>query len=284
MHEDEESDAPQQTATLPQRSFDTTLSDELDTVSTPINTIAFFEEPDPAVATAQHSGQESSASPPPPSATALTESSSNAKVDTIPEDTEKDEYRDEADQNEAEHRDDSNKQQQTYNKLSADLATLKAKIEQIGNDNKRMEQELQQKSQDADDLTHEYEQKLMEYDKEYEAQQKLIEEEERCIEELEREFQEKLAKHNIDEATLKNSGVDSEFDTLIRNGHNNKHAQKSSIVLYDNSFAINHQLQLEIDKLMDHIGWLKQSKIQLVKNTATEVDRLRGIIKQFPNK
>ncbi len=32
-----------------------------------------------------------------------------------------------------------------------------------------------------------------------------------------------------------------------------KHAQKSSIVLYDNSFAIKHQLQVEIDKLTKQI-------------------------------
>jgi len=140
--------------------------------------------------------------------------------------------------------------------------------------------EQMEESQQLSSMTAAYDKKIMEYDNEFHAQQRLIEEEERLIAKYQKEFNEKLAEHNMDASEIKGSG-----DAMLRNGNNgSKHAPQSSIVLYDNSFAINHQLQLEIEKLSEQIEWLQTSKITLVKNTAAEVDRLRGIIKQFQPK
>jgi len=260
-----------------------------------MNTLNYYDEPD---ANNNLTGNESSASPPPPTATLpiSTGDSQTAKwEDTIPEDTEKDEYNEKEDENEQDgqsdeqadeqpepqeaHEVDTEQDAQQIAKLEADLEAMRSKLEQIKIENMVFTQEMASSSH-LTSLTNEYDEKIMQYDREYLEQQQLIEEEERVIEELEREFQEKLAKHNIDEASLKNNEED--INGMIRGGaSNSKHAQKSSIVLYDNSFAINHQLQLEIDKLTNQIDWLQQSKIKLVRNTANEVDRLRAIIKQF---
>ncbi len=79
--------------------------------------------------------------------------------------------------------------------------------------------------------------KTSEYGEEFNEQQKVIEQEEKLIQQYEKDFTEKLMKHNINN-TFNHS------DTTTR--YASKHAQKLSIVLYDNSFPINHQLQVEI--------------------------------------
>ena len=259
-------------------------------VSTPINTMNFFDEPDPSQSNYQHL-QESSASPPPPSVNnmssdhtkfvkfvnhkAQNEKIVDRPVDIIPEDTEKDEYRDNDDEIEdfdklVEQNEDDN-----IAKLENDLEAIKLKLDQIKMENMILNEKME-KSEQLSSMTTEYDKKIMEYDDEFHAQQRIIEEEERLIAKYQKEFDEKLAEHNIDASTLQSN------DNMLRNGNNgSKHAPQSSIVLYDNSFAINHQLQLEIDKLSEQIEWLQTSKIELVKNTAAEVDRLRGIIKRF---
>merc|ERR1712154_156767 len=131
-------------------------------------------------------------------------------------------------------------------------------------------------------LTAEYDAKIAQYDAEYHDQQKMIEEEEKLIAQYQREFEEKIERYNRDGQKGQINGmVHTRHGGLAVDGRRQRHQPKSSIVLYDNSFAINHQLQVEIDKLSNQIEWLQMSKIELVKNTSMEVDRLRNIIKQF---
>eukprot|EP01083_Nonionella_stella_P003511 10081_1 len=247
---------------------------------TPINTMSFFDEPDVDTHAVSHAV--ATPSPPPPTASLSQDIDHSKLVDVIPEDTEKDEYRD-ADDEEQGNPDEQEAadEQERLEQLEADLESIKTKLDHIKAKNEELSEQVETATQKSS-LTAEYDKKIMQYDQEFHQQQKIIEEEERIIAELQKEFEDKLAQHNIDEATLKSNNA-SDMNGIIRNsGENeNKHAQKSSIMLFDNSFAINHQLQLEIDKLEGQIEWLQTSKIELVINTAGEVDRLRDIIKQF---
>ena len=278
----------------PSYSNDSLPTESATEISTPINTMNFFDEPDPNQSHYHHL-QESSASPPPPSVGNMTSdhtklgifaynrvyNESNTDlcdcrpVDIIPEDTEKDEYRDNDDDNEAFNKLVEQNEDDNIIKLESDLEAIKLKLDAIKMENMILNEKME-KSVQLTSMTAEYDKKIMEYDDEFHAQQRIIEEEERLIAKYQKEFDDKLAEHNINASEIQSS------DHTIRNAKNgSKHAPQSSIVLYDNSFAINHQLQLEIDKLSEQIEWLQTSKIKLVKNTAAEVDRLRGIIKQF---
>ena len=203
----------------------------------------------------------------------------------IPEDKEKDEYRDEDDdEEEEEEEEEEDDDDDNMAQLELDLEAIRTKLDQIKIENMVFSEEMSNSAQ-HNSLIAEYDQKIMEYDNEFLEQQKFIEEEERLIEQYEKEFKDKIAKYNIDDSSIKKNN-NSDINGIMRNGKskNSKHSQKSSIVLYDNSFAINHQLQIEIDKLTQQIQHLQASKIELVKNTANEVDRLRNIIKQFQGK
>eukprot|EP01083_Nonionella_stella_P282569 961499_1 len=174
-------------------------------------------------------------------------------VDTIPE----------SEEEELQEPDEEEQQSENIRKLERDLEAIKTKLDQIKIENMVFNEEMS-KSNEYTSLTEEYDKKIMEYDKEFNAQQKLIEEEEILIEQYEKEFNEKLTKHNINLDDNMDNGFNN-AETILRNA--GKHVKKTSIVLYDNEFAINHQLQAEIDKLTQQIEWLQKSKIQLVKIT-----------------
>ena len=232
-------------------------------------------------------------------------------VEVIPEDTEKDEYRDgnrdphdfsddeDAEYAHSEGSDNGNDgvdesdiddddghfvdEEEHSAKLERDLEAIRSKLEAIKIENIMFNEEMEESAKHTT-LTAEYDAKIAQYDAQYHDQQRMIEEEEKLIARFQREFEEKLERYNADG----HSG--QPIDGMVHpraggvGGKRHRHGPKSSIVLYDNSFAINHQLQVEIDKLANQIEWLQMSKIELVKNTSMEVDRLRGIIKQFQTK
>lgn len=174
----------------------------------------------------------------------------------------------------------------TAEDIEQEINEMNEKLEQLKFENEEHWNELSVAEKESS-LMEEYDEKIMFYDTEYHQLLNEIEKEQSTIDEYKEQLQ-SLINLNSDENQEQNMNENQMSEYFEKQAQSQNICRRSSIVIFDNfssdhlsfqSFQKFEELDEHILHLQKDIQWLYSSKMKLVKNTSTEVNRLRDFIK-----